>query len=59
MEVFDAELWAIALTLDVTIENRDTLQRHGVKAVADFSDSQATIQQASHLEPGPGQGVAR
>jgi len=31
MEVFDAELWAIGLALEVTIEKRETLQRHGVK----------------------------
>jgi len=28
MEVFDAELWAIGLALKVTIEMRETLQRH-------------------------------
>jgi len=38
MEVFDAELWAIGLTLGVTIEKRETLQRHGVKTVAIFSN---------------------
>jgi len=59
MEVFDAELWAIGLALDVTIEKRKTLQRHGVKTVAVFSDSQAAIRRTAHLEPGPGQRVAR
>jgi len=34
MEVFDAELWAIGLALDVAIEKRKTLQVHGVKMVA-------------------------
>jgi hypothetical protein len=43
MEVFDAEVWAIALVLNVAIEKRDTLQKHGVKMVAVFSDSQAAI----------------
>jgi len=38
MEVFDAELWAIGLELDVAIERRETLQIHGVKMVAVFSD---------------------
>jgi hypothetical protein len=40
MEVFDAELWAIGLALGEMIEKRETLQRHGVKMVAIFSDSQ-------------------
>jgi hypothetical protein len=39
MKVFDAELWAIGLALDVVIEKRETLQVHGVKTVAVFSDS--------------------
>ena len=43
MEVFDAELWAIGLALGETIEKRETLQRHGVKTVAIFSDSQTAI----------------
>jgi hypothetical protein len=43
MEVFNAELWAIGLTLDVAIEKRETLQKHGLKTVAVFSDSQAAI----------------
>ena len=59
MEVFDAELWAIGLALVVTIEKRETFQMYGVKMVAIFSDSQTAIQQAAHLEPGPGQRLAR
>jgi len=43
----------------VTIEKRETLQRHGVKTVAVFSDSQAAIRRTAHLEPGPGQRLAR
>jgi hypothetical protein len=43
MEVFDAGLWAIGLSLDVAIEKRETLQVHGVKTVAGFSDSQAAM----------------
>jgi len=54
-EWFDAELWAIGLALDVTIEKRETLQRHGVKTVAVFSDSQTAIRRVAHLELGPGQ----
>jgi len=38
MDVFDAELWAIGLALEETIEKSETLQRHGVKMVAVFSD---------------------
>jgi hypothetical protein len=37
-EVFDAELWPIRLALDVGIEKRETLQKHGVKTVAVFSE---------------------
>jgi len=59
MEVFNAELWAIGLALDVAIETRETLQMHGVKTVAVFSDSQGAIRRAAHLEPGPGQRLAR
>ena len=59
MEVFDAELWAIGLTLDVTIEKRESLQSHGVKMMVIFSNWQTAIRRAAHLEPGPGQRLAR
>jgi len=59
IEVFNAELWTIGLTLDVKIETRETLQRHGVKTVAIFSDLQTAIRRAAHLEPGPRQRLAR
>jgi ribonuclease HI len=59
MEVFDAELCAIGLALKVTIEKRETLQRHGVKTVAVLSHSQAAIRWTAHLEPGPVQWLAR
>ena len=59
MNVFDAEMLAIGLALDVAIEKRETLQKHGVKRVAVFSDSQAAIRRAAHLQPGPRQRLAR
>jgi len=59
IEVFDAEMWAIGLALDLAIEKIDTLQKHGVRTVAVFSDSQAAIRRAAHVEPGPGQRLAR
>jgi len=59
MEVFDAELWAIGLAHEVTIEKIETLQRHGVKTVAVFSDSQAAIRRTPHQEAGMGQRLAR
>jgi len=59
MEVFNTELWVIGLTLDIAIEKRETLQRHGVKMVAVFSDSQAVFRRTAHLEPGPRQRLAR
>jgi len=43
MEVFDSELWAIGLALDVAIQKRETFVLHGVKTVAVFSDAQAAI----------------
>jgi len=59
MEVFDAELWVIGTAPDVAIEMRETLQMQQVKMVAVFSDSQAAIRRAAHLELGPGQQLAR
>jgi hypothetical protein len=38
MELFEAELWAMGLALDVAIKMRETLQMLGVKTVAVFSD---------------------
>jgi len=43
IKVFEAELWAIGLALDVAIKKRETLQKHGVKMVAVFSAAQASI----------------
>jgi hypothetical protein len=43
LEVFNIKLWAIGLTLDVTINKRETLQRHEVKTMAFLSDSQTAI----------------
>jgi ribonuclease HI len=59
MEVFDAELWAIGLALGETVKRRERQEEHGVKTVAVFSDSQAAIRRAAHLDPGPGQLLAR
>jgi len=59
MEVFHAEPWVIGLALGETVKRRERLQQHGVKTVAVFSDSQGAIRRAAHLEPGPGQRLAR
>jgi len=59
MEFFDAELLANGLALDVVIEKRETLRKHAVTTVAVFIDSEASIGRAAHLEPGPGQRLAR
>jgi len=59
MEVYDAELWAIGLALRESVRKRDTMQTHGVMKVAVFSDLQAAIRRMEHLEPGPGQPLAR
>lgn len=55
MVVFDHNLWAMGLTLDVTIEMRETLPMHSVMMAAVFSDSPTTILLVKHPEPGPGQ----
>jgi len=59
MEVFNTEQWAIRFALDVAIEPTDTLQEHGVKTVAVFSDSLAAIRRAAHLGPSPAQRLAK
>jgi len=59
MEVYDAELWAIGLALWESVRKRDTLQTQTLTKVAVFSDLQAAIQRTQHLEPGPGQPLAR
>jgi len=59
MEVFDTELWAFGLALDVAIGKRDALQMHGVRTAAVFSDSQAAICRVAHWKPGRGQRLAR
>ena len=59
MKVFHSELWAIRLALEVAIEKREALQMNGARTVAVFSDLQATMRRPAHLEPGPGQRLAR
>ena len=59
MDVFEPELWAIGLGLDMAIKKREALQERGVKTVAVFSDSPAAIRQAAQLEPGSAQRLAR
>jgi len=43
----------------MAIEKRESLQRHGVKVVAVFSNSQAAIRHTAHLELGPAQRLVR
>ena len=59
MEVFDAELWAIAVALRMSVTRAEALQAHRVTTVGIFSDSQAAIRRTAHLDPGPGQQLAR
>jgi len=49
MEVFEAVLCLLGLALNVASEKRETLQEHGVKTVAVFSDPPATIRCMAHL----------
>ena len=59
MEVFHAELWAIGVALWMSVANAEALQAHGVTTVAVFSNSHAAIRRTAHLNPGPGQQLAR
>lgn len=43
MEDFDAELWAIGLALEETIQKTETFPRYGVKTVAILCDAQTAI----------------
>lgn len=43
MEVFNTELWAIALTLRKSVKEMDTLLTHPARIVAVFRDSQVAI----------------
>jgi len=55
--VFEAELWAIGLTLSETIRKKEPLQRNGVKTVAIFSDTQAAIRWTAISEMDQSEGV--
>jgi ribonuclease HI len=59
MEVFDAELWAIGVALRKSVARAEALRAHGVTTVAVCSDSLAAIRRTTHLDPGPGQHLAR
>jgi len=59
MDVFHAELWAIGLALEDTIEKTEILQRHEGKMVAVINHSQAANWRAPHPEPGPRQLLGR
>jgi hypothetical protein len=59
VEIGDVELSAIGVVLDVTIEKREVLQNHAVKMAAVFSNAQTAVRRMSHVEPGPGQQLAR
>jgi len=59
MEVSDAELWAIEVTLRKPVARAEALRAHRVTRVAVFSDSQAAIRRTVHLDPGPGLQLAR
>jgi ribonuclease HI len=59
IDIFDTERWVTGLVLDVVIKKIDPLMMHGEKTVAVASDSQVAMQHAAHLDPGPGQRLAR
>jgi len=53
MEVFNAELEAIGVTLRKFIPRVGALRAHRVRTVAVSSELHATITQTAHLNPGP------
>jgi len=55
IEVFDVELWEIALELSETVKRIERLPKLRVKTVAFFSDAHAAVRRTAHLEPDPGQ----
>jgi len=59
MQVFDGEVWVIGVALRKSVATTEALQVHGVRTVAVFSDLQAAIRRTAHLDPGPGQQLAR
>jgi len=59
MAICDGAFWAIGLACDMAITKRETLQKHGVKTVAVFSNSQAIIQRITQRQLGPAQQLAR
>jgi len=59
MEVFDAKMWPIGHALDVSIDMRESFQKHGVNTVAVVSHLQAAIRGVAHLGQDPGQRLAR
>jgi len=58
-DICDGEIWAIGPAHHQTIATRETLQRHGVKVMANCSNMQCAIRLAAGLEPVPEPRVAR
>lgn len=59
VKVYDVELWAMRLALQVLVGTRIVLQTTGVMGVAIVSESQAVIQRMEHQDPGHMQPLAR
>ena len=59
MEVLNAELWAIIVALQKSVTRVEALQAHRDTTVAVLGDLQAAIRLTVHLDPGPGQHLAR
>jgi len=55
MEVFDAEMWVIWITLKEIAKRAERLRAQGVQKTIIFSNSQAAVPRAAHLETGPRQ----
>jgi ribonuclease HI len=59
MEVFDTACWAIRVALQLSVATAEALQAHRVTTVAVLGDVQAAIRLMAHVDPGPGQQLAR
>jgi len=59
MEVFNIEQCAFDVALQNSVAKVQALLADGITSVAFFGDWQAAIRQTMHLDPGPGQQLAR
>lgn len=57
--MFDSARWAIRVALQLSVARPEALRAHRVTTVTVLGDFQAAIRLMAHLDPGPGQQLAR